>query len=60
MLLWLEHFLRSNVEQYKLIAIFVSMTLESSCVPIPSEVVMTYAGYLVAKGGLTMLPVRYI
>lgn len=51
----LEYFLHTYVEQYKLLAIFLTMTLESSCIPVPSEVVMPYAGYLVAKGSLSML-----
>ena len=33
-------------------AIFVLMVLESTCVPIPSEVTMIYAGYLVSQGDL--------
>jgi len=31
------------------------MTLESACIPIPSEIVMPYAGHLVAKGKLGMM-----
>lgn len=55
MLSWLEHVLKTDIEQYKLLAIFITMTLESACIPIPSEVVMPYAGHLVAKGSLGML-----
>lgn len=55
MLTWLEHLLKTDIEQYKLLAIFITMTLESACIPIPSEVVMPYAGHLVAKGSLGML-----
>ena len=33
-------------------AIFVLMVLESACIPIPSEVTMIYAGYLVSQGDL--------
>lgn len=52
MLSWLEHALKTDIEQYKLLAIYISMTLESACIPIPSEIVMPYAGHLVAKGRL--------
>ncbi|HDY69821.1 MAG TPA: DedA family protein [Actinobacteria bacterium] len=31
------------------------MTLESACIPIPSEVIMLYAGALVARGNMTLL-----
>lgn len=33
--------------------IFVAMLLESACVPVPSEVVLPFAGILVARGDLT-------
>jgi len=34
------------VAQYGNLAVFVLMVLESACIPIPSEAVMPYAGYL--------------
>ncbi|PKM82731.1 MAG: hypothetical protein CVU89_04315 [Firmicutes bacterium HGW-Firmicutes-14] len=51
---WLEHILKTDIEQYRLLAIFITMSLESACIPIPSEIVMPYAGHLVAKGSLGM------
>ena len=60
MLSWLEHVLKNDIEQYRLIAIYVSMTLESACIPIPSEIVMPYAGHLIAKGKLGMLETTFI
>ena len=35
---------------YGLLAIFVTMTLESMCIPIPSEIVVPYGGFLAAQG----------
>ena len=35
-----------------LAGVFVLMLLESACIPIPSEVTMVYAGYLVSQGDL--------
>jgi membrane protein DedA with SNARE-associated domain len=35
-------------------AVFLLMALESACVPIPSEAVMLFAGFAVAKGELTL------
>ncbi|MCL6625460.1 DedA family protein [Alicyclobacillus shizuokensis] len=48
------------VTYYGLSAIFVLMTLESLCIPIPSEVVMSFAGYLVYRGHLPLLGVIVI
>ena len=33
------------------------MTIESACIPLPSEIVMPFAGYLVSKGELSLLGV---
>lgn len=54
MLSWLE-LLKTDLETYKLAAVFITMMLESACIPIPSEVVMPYAGHLVAEGSLGIL-----
>jgi len=50
MFAWLEYILTTEVAQYGLLAVFITMALESACIPIPSEIVMPYAGHLVAKG----------
>jgi membrane protein DedA with SNARE-associated domain len=36
-------------------AVFVLMTLESACIPIPSEAIMLFAGFSVSKGELTLV-----
>jgi membrane protein DedA with SNARE-associated domain len=36
------------------VAVFLLMTLESACVPIPSEAIMLFAGFAVSKGELTL------
>ena len=36
--------------EYGLLAIFVTMTLESVCIPIPSEIVVPFGGVLAARG----------
>jgi membrane protein DedA with SNARE-associated domain len=36
-------------------AVFLLMTLESACVPIPSEAIMLFAGFSVSKGELTLV-----
>ncbi len=35
--------------------VFVLMTLESACIPIPSEAIMLFAGFNVSEGNLTLL-----
>ncbi len=37
------------------IAVFLLMTLESACIPIPSEAIMLFAGFSVSKGELTLV-----
>jgi len=39
------------------VAVFLLMTLESACIPIPSEAIMLFAGFSVSKGELTLLEV---
>ena len=38
-------------------AVFVLMTLESACIPVPSEAIMLFAGFSVSKGELTMFEI---
>jgi membrane protein DedA with SNARE-associated domain len=38
-----------------LAAVFVLMTLESACLPVPSEAIMLFAGFAVSKGELTLI-----
>src|SRR5664279_2962647 len=39
------------------VAVFLLMTLESACIPIPSEAIMLFAGFSVSNGDLTLLGV---
>ena len=34
--------------------VFIGMTLESACIPIPSEITMTFRGYVVWQGNTNM------
>jgi membrane protein DedA with SNARE-associated domain len=36
------------------LAVFLLMTLESACIPVPSEAIMLFAGFAVSKGELTL------
>ncbi|MBA3865566.1 MAG: DedA family protein [Solirubrobacterales bacterium] len=39
------------------VAVFLLMTLESACIPIPSEAIMLFAGFSVSNGELTLVGV---
>lgn len=49
-----SQFVISVIEQLGYAGVFIGMTLESVGLPIPSEVVMPFAGFVVWKGGLTL------
>jgi len=38
-----------------LAGVFILMTLESACVPVPSEAIMLFAGFNVSEGNLTLV-----
>ncbi len=57
---WLEQFVTNDVARFGLWAVYITMSLESACIPIPSEVVMPYAGRLVAKGQYALWQVGFV
>lgn len=40
--------------------IFVAMTLESACIPLPSEVIMPFAGFAVSDGKLSFIGITIV
>ena len=44
----MEHFIVSEITKHGYVAIFALMTLESACIPVPSEAVMGFGGALTA------------
>ncbi len=40
--------------------VFISMTLESACIPLPSFVIMPFAGFAVYQGKMTLLGITLI
>jgi membrane protein DedA with SNARE-associated domain len=52
----LEHFIRTAIEDYGYLAVFVLMVLESACIPIPSEVTMLFGGAAANATFATSLP----
>ncbi len=43
-------FATSQIGSYGLAAVFILMIFESACIPVPSEAIMLYGGFLVARG----------
>jgi membrane protein DedA with SNARE-associated domain len=51
----LTNWITRTVGDHGLVAVFGLMLLESACIPVPSEVIMLYAGYLVSVGKLGLI-----
>lgn len=49
MLEQLNHAVVTALQDYGLLAIFLLMLVESACIPVPAELTMLYAGYLVTQ-----------
>lgn len=46
----LDAFLQTLINDFGLVAIFILSTVESTCIPIPSEIVVPFGGFLAARG----------
>jgi membrane protein DedA with SNARE-associated domain len=53
----LSNFIVSAIEQLGYVGVFIAMGLESACIPLPSEIIMPFSGYVAWKGGLTLMGV---
>jgi membrane protein DedA with SNARE-associated domain len=51
----LSNFVIATIEHLGYAGVFVGMTLESTGLPLPSEIIMGFAGYVVWEGKLTLL-----
>ncbi len=52
-----SNFIIAAIEQLGYAGVAVAMALESACIPLPSEVIMPFAGFVVWKGELTLIGV---
>ncbi len=52
-----SNFIIAAIEQLGYAGIAAAMALESACIPLPSEVIMPFAGYVAWQGGLSLLGV---
>jgi membrane protein DedA with SNARE-associated domain len=50
----LSNFIVSAIEQFGYVGVFIAMGLESAGIPLPSEIIMPFSGYVAWKGGLTL------
>ncbi|WP_246009337.1 DedA family protein [Brevibacillus fluminis] len=47
---WLDMVVTSMINSFGYLGVFIGMVLESACIPLPSEVIMLFGGYLVSIG----------
>ena len=53
----LSRFVIHTISSLGYAGILVTMAIESACIPLPSEIIMPFSGYLVTTGQFTMLGV---
>ncbi|WP_053382181.1 DedA family protein [Nitrospira moscoviensis] len=53
----LSRFVIACISRFGYGGILFTMAIESACIPLPSEIIMPFSGYLVTTGELTMLGV---
>jgi membrane protein DedA with SNARE-associated domain len=51
---FLGDFIMSGISAMGYTGVGVMMAIESACVPLPSEIIMPFSGFLVAKGNFTL------
>jgi membrane protein DedA with SNARE-associated domain len=53
----LSRFVINMISTFGYTGILLTMAIESACIPLPSEIIMPFSGYLVTTGQFTMLGV---
>ncbi|HXJ17480.1 MAG TPA: DedA family protein [Candidatus Polarisedimenticolia bacterium] len=53
----LSRFVINTISTFGYAGILLTMAIESACIPLPSEIIMPFSGYLVTTGQFTMLGV---
>lgn len=51
------HFIIGTISASGYVGVALLMAIESACIPLPSEIIMPFAGYLVYKGQLALIGV---
>jgi hypothetical protein len=50
----LSTFILSTISSWGYAGIVACMTIESACIPLPSEIIMPFSGYLASTGRFTL------
>ena len=53
----LGRFVVAMISKFGYTGILITMAIESACIPLPSEIIMPFSGYLVSTGQFSMLGV---
>lgn len=53
----LGRFVIAMISKFGYTGILITMAIESACIPLPSEIIMPFSGYLVSTGQFSMLGV---
>jgi membrane protein DedA with SNARE-associated domain len=56
----LSNFITTAIEQLGYYGIFMGMGLGSACIPIPSEIIMPFSGYIAWEGKLNIIGVIFV
>ncbi len=56
----ISHFILSSIESLGYVGIFLLMATESANIPVPSEIIMPFSGFLVSAGKLDFLLVAIV
>lgn len=51
---FLGHIVINLISSLSYFGIFLAMTIESACIPLPSEIIMPFSGYLVYRGEMNI------
>jgi len=52
----LANFVINTVAQFSYAGVFTSMLLQSACVPIPSEIILPFAGFMISQKEFAFIP----
>ena len=55
----LGRFVIAAISTFGYTGIVITMAIESACIPLPSEIIMPFSGYLVSTGQFSMLGVTF-
>jgi len=54
LLIWISHFVTSTIDHLGYAGVVLLMAIESAAIPLPSEIIMPFSGFLVASGRFSL------